>query len=115
MRAILPAEDWARGSWSFSSQDRGGRDPGMLVVWSTRPNAYPSLHGMPKMEKGAKEAQQRTRPAWYQLATPAREKVAGQFVGKRAGSWASTEVFERYGGRQQRRSKGEGAGMAEEE
>ena len=78
----------------------------MLVMWSTRANGYPSLHGMAKMEKRAKEAQSRARPVWYQLATPAGERVAWQFFGKRAGSWASTEVFERYRGWQQRGSKG---------
>ena len=48
-------------------------------------------------------------------ATQAGEKVAWQFIGKRAGSWASTEIFKRYGGWQQRGGKGEKAGMVEEE
>lgn len=62
------------------------------LVWSTRANVYSSLHGVPKMEKRAKEARWRAKPTWYQLTTPAGERVAWQFVGKRADS------FERYGG-----------------
>ena len=55
------------------------------------------------------------KPKDIPTRTPAREKVAWQVIGKRAGSWARTEISKRYGGWQQRGGNGERAGMAEEE
>ena len=52
------------------------------MVRSTRANRYLPLYVMLKVEKGAKETKQRTRSTWYQLATPAGEKMAKQVLGK---------------------------------
>ena len=82
---------------TFFGQDRGNQNPGMLVVWSTRANGYSSLHRMPKMEKRAKEAQKRIRPTWYQLATPAREKVDWQVIGVGTGHRTNWKVVELTG------------------
>lgn len=79
----------------------------MRVVWGTRENGYSSLHQVSKVEKRAGKVHKRIRPTWYQLATPAREKVAWQVIGKRAGSWARTKISKRDGGWQQRGSKRE--------
>ena len=49
------------------------------------------------------------------MAAQAGEKVVKWLVGKRAGSWANIEVFEKYRGGKQGRYNGERAGVAEEE
>ena len=54
----------------------------MLVVPSTRTNRYSPLYGMSKVEKGARDTKQRARLTWYQLATPAGEKMARQVIGE---------------------------------
>ena len=82
-----------------------GRDIGGEI----RANGYLSLRRVPKVEKRAKKAQKRVRSPWYQLASPPREKVAWQVIGKRKGSGTRTKISKRYGGWRQRWSRERGS------
>ena len=81
----------------------------MLVVWSARANGHPSLYGMSEMEETAEKTKWRVRPTRYQVAASAREEMAWQLIGKRAGNWPNIAVFEKHRGGQQGWNKGEGA------